>query len=69
LDKQIKNKIFRVFPVLLIVSLVISGTLIGIYLWEIINSPLAIILPFVLSTLGLVISIILISKFARKIIK
>ncbi len=69
MDKQIKNKIFRVFPVLLIVSLVISGTLIGIYLWEIINSPLAIILPFVLSTLGLVISIILISKFARKIIK
>jgi len=69
LDKQIKNKIFRVLPVLLIVTLVMSGTLIGIYLWEIINSPLAIILPFVLSTLGLVISVILISKFARKIME
>ena len=69
MDKQIKNKIFRVLPVLLIVSLVMSGTLIGIYLWEIINNPLAIILPFVLSTVGLVISVILISKFARKIME
>ena len=69
MDKQIKNKIFRVFPVLLIVSLVTSGTLIGIYLWKNINNPLAIILPFVLSTLGLVISIILISKLARKIME
>lgn len=54
---------------MLIVILVMFGTLSGIYLSEIIDNPISIILPFILSTIGLIAAILLIIKLSKIINK
>ena len=43
----------------------LTGALSGIYLYENIDSPIAIIIPFILPIIGLIIAVLLIIRLAK----
>jgi len=65
----IKNNIikkgFRVIPTILVSFFLLTGALSGIYLYENIDSPIAIIIPFILPIIGLIIAVLLIIRLAK----
>ena len=66
---MIKNNIikkgFRVIPTILVSFFLLTGALSGIYLYENIDSPIAIIIPFILPIIGLIIAVLLIMRLAK----
>lgn len=66
---MIKNNIikkgFRVIPTILVSFFLLTGALSGIYLYENIDSPIAIIIPFILPIIGLIIAVLLIIRLAK----
>ena len=66
---MIKNNIikkgFRVIPTILVSFFLLTGALSGIYLYENIDSPIAIINPFILPIIGLIIAVLLIMRLAK----
>ena len=68
---MIKNNIikkgFRVIPTILVSFFLLTGALSRIYLYENIDSPIAIIIPFILPIIGLIIAVLLITKLVKVI--
>ncbi len=66
---MIKNNIikkgFRIIPTILVSFFLLTGALSGIYLYENIDSPIAIIIPFILPIIGLIIAVLLIIRLAK----
>ena len=66
---MIKNNIikkgFRIIPTILVSFFLLTGALSGIYFYENIDSPIAIIIPFILPIIGLIIAVLLIMRLAK----
>ena len=65
ITNNIIKKGFRVIPTILVSFFLLTGALSGIYLYENIDSPIAIIIPFILPIIGLIIAVLLITKLAK----
>ena len=59
------KKGFRDVPTILVSFFLLAGALSGIYFYENIDSPIAIIIPFILPIIGLIIAVLLITKLAK----
>ena len=65
ITNNIIKKGFRVVPTILVSFFLLAGALSGIYFYENIDSPIAIIIPFILPMIGLIIAILLIIRLAK----
>ena len=65
ITNNIIKKGFRVVPTILVSFFLLVGALSGIYFYENIDSPIAIIIPFILPMIGLIIAILLIIRLAK----
>ena len=59
------KKGFRVVPTILVSFFLLAGALSGIYFYENIDNPIAIIIPFILPIIGLIIAVLLIMRLAK----
>ena len=62
---KIIKKIFRFVPTILVAFFLLAGATSGIYIYETIDSPIAIIIPFILPIIGLIIAVLLIMRLAK----
>ena len=65
IENKIIKKGFRFVPTILLTFFLLTGALLGIDMYETIDSPIAIIIPFILPMIGLIIAILLIIRLAK----
>ena len=65
IENKIIKKGFRFIPTILLTFFLLTGALLGIDMYETIDSPIAIIIPFILPIIGLIIAVLLIMRLAK----